>query len=96
MISELHLKFGSNPGSPLSVNLTPITVFVGPNNSGKSRILTEIEQYCTTGPQANALILDRMEFVPHSSDASRQAIKALEVLPGEGETLQADAVMVGS
>jgi predicted ATPase len=59
MISSLTLKFGRTPGtSGEPIEVTPVTVFVGPNNSGKSRILAEIERYCRTGNKdANAVIL---------------------------------------
>ncbi|UUP73663.1 hypothetical protein KFU82_15190 [Escherichia coli] len=39
MLDKLIFNSGSNPTSKssLSVDLTPLTIFVGPNNSGKSR-----------------------------------------------------------
>jgi predicted ATPase len=47
MIDKITLKSSSSAGKPnLEITLTPITVFVGPNNSGKSRILIEIENAC--------------------------------------------------
>ncbi len=46
MINELALKFGSSPSEPpLRFEPGPVTVFVGPNNSGKSLLLREIEQF---------------------------------------------------
>lgn len=44
MISELTLKFTEVPS--ITFPTTGITVFVGPNNSGKSLVLREIEEYC--------------------------------------------------
>ena len=50
MISTFQLKFGRGPGiQAVSISATPVTVFVGPNNSGKSKMLKEIEQLCRTG-----------------------------------------------
>lgn len=44
MIEELILKFGSDPDwPPLTFKPGPVTIFVGPNNSGKSLLLREIE-----------------------------------------------------
>ena len=44
MLSKLALRFGSNAGAPpLEFAPGAMTVFVGPNNSGKSRALVEIE-----------------------------------------------------
>ena len=46
MLSRLFLKFGRVPGAAAeTLQLTPITVFVGPNNSGKSLVLNEIHQF---------------------------------------------------
>ena len=44
MIKSLKLKFGHDYEQigNLSFNLSPITIFVGPNNSGKSLVLEEI------------------------------------------------------
>ena len=64
MIKNIKFKFGSSPTStPLELNLTPITIFVGPNNSGKSKILSEIHG-ASTNPEnyiAN-VILEKIEF----------------------------------
>jgi len=50
MIKRIKLKFGSSQTKPpLDTDLTPITVFVGPNNSGKSKVLIEIEKFCKEG-----------------------------------------------
>ncbi|MBW8361681.1 MAG: ATP-binding protein [Kaistella sp.] len=48
MIDKLQLKFGKNSTEKLEFETTPITVFVGPNNSGKSKILREIENFART------------------------------------------------
>ncbi len=50
---------GRTPGSARSqVAACPVTVFVGPNNSGKSKVLMGIEQYCRTGnPNSTAVSL---------------------------------------
>ncbi len=64
MISRLKLKFGSSPTkSPLETETTPITVFVGPNNSGKSKVLIELEVFCKNGTiKTTDVILDQLEF----------------------------------
>ena len=39
MISNFRLKFGRAPAlPPETITTTPVTVFVGPNNSGKSKV----------------------------------------------------------
>jgi chromosome segregation ATPase len=49
MITHLELKSSSSLGQPpLSIDLPPsITIFVGPNNSGKSQLLNEIGKFCS-------------------------------------------------
>lgn len=48
VIEKLQFKFGKNSSEKLEFDTTPITVFVGPNNSGKSKILREIESFART------------------------------------------------
>ena len=62
MIKRLNLKFGSAKGeAALQLEVTPITVFVGPNNSGKSKILREIQYFCREGQlDARSVILDEV------------------------------------
>jgi predicted ATPase len=54
MIERLDLKFGSAPDQPpISFVPGPMTVFVGPNNGGKSVLLEDIKQllcYVDPGP----------------------------------------------
>lgn len=68
MISKLKLKFGSSPSKPpLETETTPVTVFVGPNNSGKSKVLIEIENFCKNGnPSTTNVILNELDFKPIS------------------------------
>jgi AAA15 family ATPase/GTPase len=64
MIKSLKLKFGKAPGSPAeAIETTPVTVFVGPNNSGKSKVLSEINQFCICGTKiATNVIVDQINF----------------------------------
>lgn len=98
MISSFLLKFGRAPGVPAEpIKTTPVTVFVGPNNSGKSRVLSEIEQYCRNGlKDSTALILDDLTFAGLSKDEALQAIEHLKQPPNPGESVQVDHIFVGS
>lgn len=98
MITTLRLKFGRSPGAAAdTITASPVTVFVGPNNSGKSRVLAEIEQYCRTGNKnAAAAILDEITFSSFSPEAAEKAIDPLRQSPNPGEMLQVDHVMIGS
>jgi len=66
MINKLKIKFGSSPSKPpLEVDTTPITVFVGPNNSGKSKVLIEIQSFCNNGNISTTdVILNGLDFAP--------------------------------
>ncbi len=64
MIKTIKLKFGRGFDSPPEeIVTTPVTVFVGPNNSGKSKVLAEINEYCSRGEQnATNVIIESIEF----------------------------------
>lgn len=56
MITSIKFRSGPTPQSlGLTVELAPITVFVGPNNSGKSQVLVELER-CSTGAPGDKII----------------------------------------
>jgi ABC-type enterochelin transport system ATPase subunit len=98
MISNLRLKFGHSSGAVAeSINTTPITVFVGPNNSGKSKVLSEIEQYCRSGQKnATFVILDDLAFSGLSGKKVDDAIEQIKQPPNPGEALNINNIIVGS
>ena len=61
MIGEITLKFGpTQNGPPLTFSAGTVTLIVGPNNSGKSLLIRELERgFGRTNPPP--LILDRLE-----------------------------------
>ena len=64
MITHLLLKTSSSPGQPpLEIETPSVTIFVGPNNAGKSQALRELFDFCVTG-QLNSvrLIIDKLIF----------------------------------
>src|SRR5262249_55582959 len=74
-----------------------VTVFVGPNNSGKSTVLTEIAQYCNSGHKnAFDVILDTIEFEKMSAGDAERHIQSITLKPNARETLHPDHVIVGS
>jgi predicted ATPase len=77
MISTLQLKFGSSPEIPsVPIDVVPVTIFVGPNNSGKSLVLGEINQYCHRSEKnPDAMILDVLTF---SGLAQNEAVETIE------------------
>lgn len=98
MISSFKLKFGRSPGAASeNIAATPVTVFVGPNNSGKSQILREIERYCRTGQRhANDLLLEELSFSELDLVRALQAIDRIRQPPAPGEAQQINHIFVGS
>lgn len=86
------------PGVPSdSVPATPVTVFVGPNNSGKSKVLQEISKYCRTGTKDTTdVLLEALWFTGLDHSAAEAAITHLTVPRQPGETLNVDQVLIGS
>ena len=63
MIESITLKSGRNfGGEPTQFKAAPITIVVGPNNSGKSCLLREIGTFCQKGMKSNAHVLDNLSF----------------------------------
>lgn len=98
MITSFQLKFGRVPDEGgAKVAATPVTVFVGPNNSGKSRILQEIERYCRSGQKdAGCLLLEDLEFAGLDSAQAERSIERLRQPPNPGEALSSEHIFVGS
>jgi predicted ATPase len=95
MINKMKLKFGSSISMPpLEANLTPITVFVGPNNSGKSKLLLEIEELCRKGEfKTKNLILDDLEFSPFNN--VEEEIDKYTIIPTSKEVLRSGQIIFG-
>lgn len=98
MLSSIELRAGRAPGQPSEpVALTPITVFVGPNNSGKSRVLAELAQYCRSGEQNSAsLVLKRADFAGMSEDRAKEAVAKIRLTPQLGEAVNPTNILVGA
>ena len=71
---------GSAPGQPpLEVAAPNVTVIVGPNNSGKSKALREIEEVCL-GKFHNAQVLQFVELeIPETMEEVWAILSALEI-----------------
>jgi ABC-type cobalamin/Fe3+-siderophores transport system ATPase subunit len=97
MINKIYLKFGSTNGQPnLDINITPITVFVGPNNSGKSKVLKEIESYCRLSHgQPNDLIISKIDFTAYTQAEIEKEISEIQQTPEPGENVNSGSVIIG-
>lgn len=97
MITNLSLKFGRAPGvAPEQIATTPITVFVGPNNSGKSKILREIHRYCSTGQRdVGDVLVESIEFDNCSPEDAEARVQRVTLPRRATEAMNLDHVIVG-
>lgn len=78
MLNSISLKFSASPS--LELPLQGISVFVGPNNSGKSLVLREIEQAMLTHPfPSNLKILKDYEVKWYSLKEEQEIIKKIQL-----------------
>lgn len=97
MIKTIKLKFGKAPNQPSAeIDTTPVTVFVGPNNSGKSKVLSEIYYLCTNG-QLNSMdvILSEIEFDSFTSDMAQKKVEKITLRPQSNQPLMPGHIFVG-
>jgi hypothetical protein len=95
MLSRITFRVGSSPAkSPLSFPLSPVTVFVGPNNSGKSRALIEIEAWVTKTHSPDGRIVSGIEFVPWERTDFEQQLQRIIASPNQNETINPDHVLL--
>ena len=89
MIDEIQLKFGSSPGAPkLAFVPTAVTVFVGPNNAGKSKAIKEIAAQCQHGQQVPSdVIVESITFTALGQQAATSACQQLQIPPPAGQAV---------
>lgn len=97
MIESLSLKFGSAPEqAPLSLQLAPVTIFVGPNNSGKSKVLKEIDRFCRKGHgHAQDVILSGLDFKGLDGEHATRFRDRVTLRPKKGEKVRDEQTVVG-
>jgi energy-coupling factor transporter ATP-binding protein EcfA2 len=98
MINKLEFKFGSSLGQPnLEIEPTAITVFVGPNNSGKSKAIAEIAAQCTAGGRMTSdVILENVIFDGFSETEAEAIIAMMEVAPQPGSAAVDQHIFIGT
>jgi len=98
LINTITLKFGSAPNRENTViNPSPVTVFVGPNNSGKSKILSEINIFCSSGqPNQNFVIIDDIKFSVFEPSEAEAEIDRVKKKPNHNESIPIGNVIVGN
>jgi predicted ATPase len=97
ILKKVRMKKGSNPStSALEFEVTPVTLFVGPNNSGKSLALTEILSYCSGGPnyESSCKIVRDLEATRLVDNEAESLIEKF-IVPTE-QALYGDYIMYGN
>jgi energy-coupling factor transporter ATP-binding protein EcfA2 len=96
MIESITFQFGTGAGRPkLTMPAAAVTVFVGPNNGGKSQALVEIERYCRNPQnQIAQLVIDSINFSSISQQRMEAELARIEVAPLPGETVYSDHIVV--
>lgn len=92
MLETISLKF-TELTEPLRVPAQGVTIFVGPNNAGKSLILREIEQDLTSHQKITSKILDDFEIVWLDDAALSEDISGLKKRSAESRS--PDYIYVG-
>ena len=97
MIKSIELQFGSHPESQnLSFETTPVTIFVGPNNSGKSKLLTEIQEYCSNGDKnQNSKLIDTLSFLVLDKSERLKEIEKFTIKPKPGQIVAQGQILFG-
>jgi ABC-type cobalamin/Fe3+-siderophores transport system ATPase subunit len=95
VLSDLRLQFGaSSDDPPLVLRPGAMTVFVGPNNAGKSLALREIERYIEDGGRTEGRIISSIEpELPPPADA-RAMLLSRQVAEAESTNVRAGWVRV--
>lgn len=95
LIKKISLKFGASEGlESLSLEPSGITLFVGPNNSGKSLILREIEKCCAIHNKTSNLILSDIEFQLPKKEEVLNDLRSKKTDPNKNENVPDGSIVV--
>lgn len=97
MIKEIALQFGSSPRQPnLVIRPGAITVFVGPNHSGKSLLLREIESVLGTHGADPVMIEDISLRAPTADEIALLEPRGVRRGESHGQRLEVTKLNVGT
>ncbi|AYM81862.1 ATP-binding protein [Agrobacterium tumefaciens] len=98
MLEKITFKFGSGPTQPpLEIETPPsVTVFVGPNNSGKSQALRELSMIFRNHGETQTQVLGPVTFKSFSDQEAEEELRKLIVQPDMGESLHPGQVIIKS
>ena len=87
-IEEMIFAKGPDGSAPLSVKPTPVVVLVGPNNSGKSLALREVEAFCSTANPKTLVLSDVKLAYPQSLEEALSLLEKFKTEPPPGKIIQ--------
>lgn len=86
-IQNITFKNGSSSvASPLILDVPNVTIIVGPNNSGKSLALREIENLCYAKDTERKIVTSITLNLPTSAADAIAVLKTIETTPPAGES----------
>jgi ABC-type cobalamin/Fe3+-siderophores transport system ATPase subunit len=90
VLSEIFFSAGSTPnGQALSMTASAVTIFVGPNNSGKSIALSELSHLCQTAQiRTNSRIVSKCLFDVIPLELAELLLERITVPPQPHEKLE--------
>ena len=91
-IEQLTFASGPNGKSPLPVTPASVMILVGPNNSGKSLALREVEAFCSVPDPKTLVISDVKLIYPQSLNEALELINKFKTKPPAGTILQNDQI----
>lgn len=96
MINHIKFQFGSSATAEhLEIDPSAMTIFVGPNNSGKSKAIAEISAQCTGGMKLSTdVIIDSLTFDKFNEADVHQLIGEITVRAPPGQAEIADHVFI--
>jgi AAA15 family ATPase/GTPase len=97
MIKDLKIQFGAHPESDkLTLETTPVTIFVGPNNSGKSKLLTEIQQFCSAGVKNHTFnLIEDISFIELNEEQAEEEVRKHTLTPNPNERVNQGNILFG-
>jgi ABC-type cobalamin/Fe3+-siderophores transport system ATPase subunit len=97
MVKDIILKFGPSPESScVKIPKAPVTIFVGPNSSGKSRVLAELHRNFYSGQRdVSDVIIDDIEVENLQPDVAALELTKMRLEPLPGESVAPGQVVIG-
>ena len=95
LISKIIFQAKSEDNNHLEILPGNITILVGPNNSGKSLALREIERYCFGENVEKKVIEDIQINFPNDPDKSIELLKKFKTDAPPNQSTQLNSIWVG-